>query len=337
MASISKYGKGYRAQVFVGGVRQSKTFRMKRDAEAWAATTEVELKETVGDVPVHTRTVREMLTRYKEEVTPTKRGARWDTIRIESYLADPMFPSDKRLCDVTPEDFGIWRDLRLKTVTSGTVRRDFSQLSPIFETARREWKWVEVNPLKDVRKPREPDHREVIISVPETLSMLRAMHYSRGPCRSATQAVAVAFLFALRTGMRAGEICALKWEDVSDGFVQVTGTSVGAGKTSAARRKVPLTYQADRLLKSMEGWGDDTVFGINASTLDAFFRRYRDRAGLSGFTFHDSRHTAATRIANKVDVLTLCKIFGWKNTKQALVYYNPKVEDIRKMLEPRRA
>ena len=47
------------------------------------------------------------------------------------------------------------------------------------------------------------------------------------------------------------------------------------------------------------------------------------RVGLDGFTFHDSRHTAATRLAPLVDVLTLCKIFGWAKADQALVYYNP--------------
>jgi integrase len=55
---------------------------------------------------------------------------------------------------------------------------------------------------------------------------------------------------------------------------------------------------------------------------------------LSGFTFHDSRHTAATWMVNsgKVDVLSLCKIFGWTNTTMALTYFNPKAVDIAKQL-----
>lgn len=61
----------------------------------------------------------------------------------------------------------------------------------------------------------------------------------------------------------------------------------------------------------------------------------RARAKLEGFTFHDSRHTAATRMAAKpgIDVLTLCKIFGWSNTKQALAYFNPKPSDLAKLLD----
>lgn len=83
----------------------------------------------------------------------------------------------------------------------------------------------------------------------------------------------------------------------------------------------------------MRGWNDNMVFGLKMQTLSTLFRRYRQRAGLEGFTFHDTRHTAATMLARKVDVLDLCKIFGWKNTKMALVYYNPAVESLVDKLE----
>lgn len=63
------------------------------------------------------------------------------------------------------------------------------------------------------------------------------------------------------------------------------------------------------------------------------FRRYRERAGLEGFTFHDSRHTAATWMARKLEVLDLCKTFGWSNPKMAMVYYNPTAEDIADLLD----
>jgi integrase len=64
--------------------------------------------------------------------------------------------------------------------------------------------------------------------------------------------------------------------------------------------------------------------------LDTLFRRARKRAKLEGFTFHDSRHTAATRIAlsGRVNVLELCKIFGWKSATQALTYFNPTADDL---------
>lgn len=102
------------------------------------------------------------------------------------------------------------------------------------------------------------------------------------------------------------------------------------------KREVPLVYQAGMLIKLMTGWDDVTVLGLKSQTLDALFRRYRERAGLMNLKFHDARHTAATRIAKKVDVLTLCKLFGWKNTKQALTYYHPSNDSILQMLTARR-
>lgn len=53
--------------------------------------------------------------------------------------------------------------------------------------------------------------------------------------------------------------------------------------------------------------------------LDVVFRRYRDKAKLSGFTCRDSRHTAATRIAQKLHGLDLCKMFGWTELKRAMI------------------
>jgi hypothetical protein len=87
-------------------------------------------------------------------------------------------------------------------------------------------------------------------------------------------------------------------------------------------RDVPLSPVAQRLIERMRGWDDALVFGLSSQTLDALFRRARDRAGLSGFTFHDARHTAATRMARQLHVLELCKVFGWRRMDQALTYFN---------------
>ena len=130
--------------------------------------------------------------------------------------------------------------------------------------------------------------------------------------------------------MRAGEICSLTWGNVHDGYCHLPVT-----KTKA--RDVPLTDKAMRLVEKMKGFDDKLVFGIKSQTLDALFRKTRDRVGLSGFTFHDSRHTAATWLSQRLDVLTLCKVFGWTNTSQALTYFNPKAQDIAKMLSVKRA
>jgi len=326
MASIQPTANGYRVQVAIRGHRESKTFRTRREASAWAAARETELRGLPEKDMTSGHTLRQALDRFGEEVSPTHKGERWEVIRLHR-LAKAL-PVGKRLKDITVTDIAAWRDARLKEVSAGSVLREFGLLGSVFEVARREWRWIDSNPVKDVRKPRSPDHRDRVITPAETRRMVTAMGYRRlGRIETISQAVAVLFLLALRTGMRASELCGLTWERVAADHCRLPDTKNGKV------RDVPLSYRARRLLSQMRGWDQVSVFAVQPSTLDALFRRYRDRAGLSGFTFHDSRHTAATRMARKVDVLTLCKIFGWSDPKMAMVYFNPSPGDIAKQLD----
>ena len=319
MASIKPYGSGYRAFVCVSGFRVTKTFRTRREASAWASATEDELRT---GAPLRERhTVSDVLQRYAAEVSPGKRGKRWEQIRLEALDSMRCVPSNLRIDELTTAHLAAWRDARLAVVKPGTVLREIALLSAVFETARREWQWIRVNPLDDLRRPRQPDHREVLITWRQILAMLRALDWHTGPCRSTRQAVGRAFILALRTGMRAGELAKLTWSNVRDDYVILP-------ETKTRPRNVPLTRESARVLRSMDGWDRVLVFGISAQTLDAVFRRARVQAGLAGFTFHDARHTAATMMARRIDVLDMCKVFGWRNTGQALTYYNPSASEI---------
>jgi integrase len=181
--------------------------------------------------------------------------------------------------------------------------------------------------MKSIRKPRMPDHREIVISRSQVRGMLKTMRYSpTKPVRTVAQSVAVCFLLAMRTGMRAGELSGLTWDRVHDGYCVLPVT-----KTTP--RNVPLTRKAMRLLNKMRDYDPFSIFGLTPSTLDANFRKYRDRAGLSGFTFHDTRRTAATMLSKKVDVMMLCRIFGWSDPKMAMVYYAPSMASMVDLLE----
>ncbi|MBI2307552.1 MAG: tyrosine-type recombinase/integrase [Rhodocyclales bacterium] len=326
MASIQKTAKGYRAQVFVRGQRDSAMFRTRREAEAWAAVREVELRAMVAAPLSDRHTLAQAIERYVEEVLPSKRGARREGIALQAMQRQPSFPTGEKMGSLTPAMFAAWRDARLGQVAAGTVIREFGLLSSVLEVARREWGWLASNPLREVRKPRAPDHREVVITRQQVRMMLESMGYRpRGPVRSVSQAVAVCFLVALRSGMRAGELCGLTWDRVAEDHCELPVT-----KTTP--RDVPLTSKAVRLVEKMRGFDPDLVFGIKAASLDALFRKHRNRAGLEGFTFHDSRHTAATWLARRLDVLDLCRMFGWANPKQALAYYNPSASSIAALL-----
>jgi integrase len=324
MASVKPHKEGYRAQVYVAGERDSGTFRTLREANAWASARETELRANAKKSPKDKYTLRELLEKYRDEVSPSKRGELWEVVRINKFLRSDL-PLDKPLSKCTSEAIGEWRDKQ--KISAGSIIREFGLLSAIFEYARRELKWIEANPVKDVRKPKSPEHRDVTITRHQIKRMLKSFGYSpKLRITSVSQSVAVMFLLALRSGMRAGELCSLTWHQVHDNYCVLPVT-----KTTP--RHVPLSKKAVKLLDKMRGFDNKSVFSVTSATRDALFRRARDNAGLSGFTFHDARHTAATWISRKVDVLTLCKIFGWSDTSQALTYYNPKAKDISSMLD----
>ena len=320
-----KHGDKWRTIVTCNYKQRTKVTRTRREGELWEAETLRDMGQSDAEKRAQV-TFKHVLEKYRDEVTPTKRGKRWEHIRIEAYL-NGLLEVDKPIANITSEVLGVWRDKRvLANLSAGTVLRDFSLLSAIFEHARREWKYIDINPVRDVRKPREPDHRDIVITRPQIKAILKALEYKPlGEIRTISQAVAVCFLMALRTGMRAGELCNLTWANLFDDYCRLP-------VTKTVPRDVPLSCKAKRLTKKMIGFDTLLVFGLNPQTLDAMFRRAKKRAGIDNVHFHDARHTAATWMCNKVDVLTLCKIFGWKNTSQALTYYNPKASDIAKRL-----
>jgi integrase len=331
LATISRLPSGrWRAQIKTKRVRESESFPTRQLANRWAAEREAQIEHELTAGPERTRTLAAVLVRYRDEVTPAKRGRRVERTRIDALIRHYPGLVSLTLAALTPERLGQWRDERLGEVKPATVARYMTVLTAALEHARREWRWLKTNPMRDVRRPGATPHRERTIHWREIRGMLKAAGYSRSRCRTMTEATARAMLFAIRTGMRAGEICALRWFDVRDDYVVLHRSKIGEG------RSVALSRGARRTIESMRGWHPIEVFGLRAQTLDALFRKLRDAAGLAGFTFHDTRHTAATMLARRLDVLDLCKMFGWKNTTRALTYYNPTASDIARRLMSRR-
>lgn len=329
MATPRKTAAGtWTIQIEIAGVRKSATKPTARAAREWANQQTLELSAAKAGQLGSIKTLRDAMRRYALEVSSTKRGHRAETIRLTAFEGDAHkpLPIDKLLEKVTPADLIAWRDARLALTARGSVLRDMTLLGSVLETARRDWNWVRSNPIRDVRRPQEPDHRQRIISASEIAAMCTTLGYDGGPIRTVSQSVAVCFLLALETGMRAGELCGLKWADVHSNFAVLHQTKSGK------RREVPLTAEAVQLVEKMLGWDDVSLFALTPQTLDALFRRARNRAGLQGFTFHDSRHTAATKLAQRLHVLDLCKMFGWANTSQALTYFNPTGAELARRL-----
>ena len=295
-----------------GGKREYKTFSTRAEGWAWAVARE---KAGISGI-VAGRTVADLFDRYAKEVSSTKRGERWEVIRLKLI--------GKSLGDLTLErlkapQIAAWRDARLRQVSAASVRREMNLIGHAFSVAVKEWHWLQSNPVKEVSRPASAPPRERTYSDAEIARIMLSAGTDAG---TLTGRVGMAFQFALETGMRAGEICGLTWDRVYPSHVRVQ-----TGKTDAARRDVPLSKKAVEILNSVKPYSSETVFALTSAQLDALYRKIAKRAMVDA-TFHDLRHTAATRISQKMDVLSLCRMFGWRDVRMAMTYYNPSVGDL---------
>lgn len=316
MASIQKQGKRWRVQISRNGVRDSQVFDTRQLAAAWALQREAQI--TGKRLEPHT--FREALGAYRENVAPTHRGARWEKVRLRAFEAERL--ADVQLAGLDPDDFKRWRDLRLKKRRPGTVAREMTLLRSVLAYARDELKWLRTNPLDGVKAPETPRGRRRRVTEAEVATITEAFGVERLEAQTATQRVGLAFLFALETGMRSGEIVGLRWPDVrlAERFVILPETKNGD------RREVPLSSRAVAILQALPE-GDGPAFGLTDALRDALWRKTRPKA-LRGLTFHDSRGEAIWRLSGKLDVLQLAQMIGHRDPKSLMHYYRATASEL---------
>jgi len=329
MASFAKRANGWRVQVAIQGVRESRVFSTKTEAAAWAAQRETEIRNDNAAGIQRSRTVQAAFDRYEKEVSAHKRGKEKESIRLRAIgrmEVDGIALKDWKLADVTPDVLGKWRDQRLQKVLGSSVNRDLNLLSHVFSNAAREWRWIARSPTADVRRPDDPPPRDRLYTQEEIDRICAALGIDADqaePVATVSQRVGIAFLFAIETAMRAGEICGLMPTDIIGRAATLQQTKNGT------KRPVPLSKRAAALLKLLPASIDGgPVFGLAPKSLDALFRKAKTRAMIEGATFHDTRHLAITRLAKKLNVLDLARMVGHRDLKQLQIYYNEKAEDI---------
>ena len=315
MASIRQRGTTWRAELYKDGVRESQSFSTKRQAVAWAQQREAEL---VGArLPDHT--VRQALERFATEVSPKHRGERWELSRIRLLCRDKL--ADVRLPALRPIHLAEWRERRLQVVSGASVRREMNLLQSVFKVCRKDWGWLNSDPLADVDRPPNPPSRRRRISQDEIDRITLALGYDGGAPVTVSDRIALAFLFPLETAMRSGEILGLTWADIGPKSVQLPRTKNGD------MRRVPLSARAREIINLLPS-DAMTVFNVEGATKDVLFRRARDAAKVSNLHFHDSRAEAIWRLSKKLDVMELARMIGHRDLKSLLFYYNADPDEL---------
>ena len=157
------------------------------------------------------------------------------------------------------------------------------------------------------------------------------------------------YLAAAMTGLRQGELLALRWRDVDwpARKIRVRGGMRNGQrrtpKSTASSRAVPMADRVggalDRLFKASAYQGDDDlVFGhphtgrpLDRSQVSKRFKRSLQRTGVREVRFHDLRHTFGTRMAAAgVPIRTLQAWMGHSDIKTTMVYthYAPAPNEV---------
>jgi len=323
MASIQRSRGGWRVQVVVDGKRLSRCFKRKSEAKAWAMAQEMKQEDQI--LPDYTWA--QALLKFEETVSCHRSGAQWERLRFQRF-AQAAF-AGLRLGDLKPEDFAQWRDARLQHVKPGTVAREMGLMRVILETARRDWHWLHVNPMNDVRKPKTPPGRARRILPHEEAALVAAFGLNTGlKAHSKTQRVGLAFLLALETGLRAGEMLALTWphSHLKQRYIHLPRSKNGDA------RDVPLTRRAVEILQTLPKT-PGPVFQLTAAQRDSLWRKIRDKTGLLDLHFHDSRAEAIWRLSKKLQVLDLARITGHRDPKSLMIYYNTSAAELARLLD----
>jgi integrase len=226
--------------------------------------------------------------------------------------------------------------------SANTRRLALVLLHGIFQRARKVWR-LPVNPAAEVEKP--PLRRDgdlEVFSPEEVLALVRA---------AASEQDAAIYLTAAFTGLRMGELLALRWRDVdfTNSVVRVRA-SYSAGVVTSPKsgkvRSVPLAPDVAAALARLgqrQFWtGDDELVFVGevGGFLDgsALRRRYKEalkRAGLRSLRFHDLRHTFGTRMIAKADIRRVQEWMGHSDIQTTMQYlhYAPHAEDARLVAE----
>lgn len=148
-------------------------------------------------------------------------------------------------------------------------------------------------------------------------------------------------LFALYTGVRIGELCALRWSDLSDGAVRISKTMhrlrdengksvvmIDKPKTPSSNRTIPLPDFLNKTVESRRGadgeffLANERLSTVEPRIMQNHFKKLCARCGLENATFHTLRHTFATRcIECGFDPKTLSEILGHSDVKTTLNRY----------------
>ena len=270
---------------------------------------------------------------------------------------------DRKLASITTTDIARFLSvLDAEDVSARTVNKHRQVLHAIFAFAERPDTFgLRANPVAGTKKRREAGPRPIDTFTHEEVAAIAATARSgahRGSPRAGSSGETIAewgrlneqdaalFTVAVHTGMRRGELLALRWQDIS--FVEarvtieraVSGRSIAPTTKSGRFRTVPLADQAARELEGLSRRDlftarSDLVFcradggPLDGSALRKRFARAQQAAGVRVRRFHDLRHTFGSLAVRAFDPVAVQAMMGHASlrTTERYMHARPRTDD----------
>ena len=247
---------------------------------------------------------------FEKHSKPNKRS--WVDDRGRIAVINELL-GERRLVAITPEDIQDMRTaLKRRGLTSRTVDRYHALVKAIFNKMRLWRKYSGANPAALVQLEAKPVARIRFLNADEIARLLERAHPELRPY----------LLGAVHTGMRRGELVALRWRHVT---LAIGDIFVERSKSGKARH-IPINSALQALLAEL--WGDgkgpeDPVFGnYSVHFVSHEFKLACKRAGLVNVRFHDLRHTFASQLAMAgVSIFHISKWLGHASVTTTEKFY----------------
>ncbi|MEY9424929.1 integrase [Bradyrhizobium ottawaense] len=326
MATIRKHRRKWQVQVRRAGAKAySKSFQLRKDAEEWAR--EMERRADRQDLPQDAKvlgrtTLRSLVERYVNTVTVKKRGAHFERAVLRRFMKHNI--CSRKLSELRTEHFAAYRDERLPFIKASTLKRQLNPVRHMFEIARDEWGMpIERNPLKKLKLDAQDQRRERRLREGEFSRLIEAAKSRRNPL------IESVIRFAVATGMRRGEILAVRWKHVdrAQRSLLIPDTKTGQSRT------IPLVAAALEVLAEQRQ-DAERVFPITANAFRLAWERVRLKAGVEDLHFHDLRHDAISRFFELgLSVPEVALISGHKDLRMLFRYAHAARQAILAKLE----
>ncbi|MGM0337511.1 tyrosine-type recombinase/integrase [Enterococcus sp. AZ007] len=245
----------------------------------------------------------------------------------ETYLNEITEETGKHLIQ-------LWRTKGLEVSTMQVILRITVQCL----TAAKQKDYLKENPFLSLKLPKKP--RKTIRS----LNKQEQRKLEKVALAEKNQTGLPTYL-ALHTGLRIGEIAALRWKDidfernlitVSHTYQRIslsakgkrTQLMIGSTKTESGTRSIPMSQSLrEQLLRHQRQTKGAFVFLTKSHPMEPrlltyHFHRIRKKCGLEDIHFHQLRHTFATRcLEAQSDILSVSALLGHNSTKLTLDTY----------------